>query len=103
MVLTGDSGGHREYMLQFDVLLSRIGEREAFRHKIVNRSIESDLRIFGKLMVQAVIQEQTESDSRRRLGAGPTIKRCGRHRWDAVPLAHEVAMADDHDLPWPSE
>src|SRR5213594_4377421 len=103
MVLSWDSRGHRENVPQLDLLLLWIGEREAFRHKIIDRRIEIDLRIVRELVVAAIVQEQTEGYAGRRLGAGPTIKRCGRHRRNAIPLGHEVTLSDDHNLPRPCE
>src|SRR5882724_1531223 len=99
MVLAWDSRGHGEYMPQFDFLLLWIGQREALRHKIIDGSIEINLRIVREFVLPAIIQEQTEGYSGRRLGAGPTIKRCSRHGRNAVPLSHEVALPDDHNLP----
>src|SRR5258708_15536165 len=65
MVLPWDSRGHGEYMPQFHLLLLWIGEREALRHKLINGSIETDLRIVRGLVVPAIIQEQAKGYSGR--------------------------------------
>src|SRR5215469_6032637 len=86
-------------MAEFDLFFGGVGEWMTFGKIGVNQAIEVDLRIVGKPMIAAIVEQQSIGDSGGGLGAGPDVKSGLRHRGDTHPLPRDVTVSNNEQGP----